>query len=260
MEIAVRTEQRDGETVQTVDARELHQFLEVGKDFSTWIKDRIGQYGFEEGRDFVAIAPQNGGAKRGGVSPKSGENSSGGRPRLEYHISLDMAKELSMVERNEKGKEARLYFIEAERRLRQASPDPVQLLSDPAAMRGLLLTYSERVIALEGQVADLAEKEEALDRISTADGSMCVTDAAKALQMRPKDLFAWLSQNGWIYKRTGAAHYLGYQSKTTAGLLEHKVTTVLRADGSEKVTEQVRVTAKGLTALAKLIKPSASAA
>lgn len=198
MEIVVRTEQRGDETVQTVDARELHQFLEIGKDFSTWVKDRIGQYGFEEGRDFVAIAPQNGGAKRGGHN------------RLEYHISLDMAKELSMVERNEKGKEARTYFIECERKLKLASPDPVQLLSDPAAMRGLLLTYSERVIALEGKVADLAEKEEALDRISTADGSMCVTDAAKALQMRPKDLFSWLSQNGWIYKRTGAAHYLGY--------------------------------------------------
>lgn len=140
-----------------------------------------------------------------------------------------------------------------------AAPDPMKLLSDPAAMRGLLLTYSERVLALEGQVANLAEKEEALDRISTADGSMCITDAAKALQMRPKDLFAWLSQNGWIYKRTGAAHYLGYQSKTTAGLVEHKVTTVLRTDGTEKVTEQVRITSKGLTTLAKLIKPSARA-
>lgn len=69
-------------------------------------------------------------------------------------------------------------------------------------------------------------------------------------------LFGWLRQNGWIYKRVGAAHDLGYSSKTTAGMLEHKVTTVLRADGSEKVTEQVRVTARGLTKLAQLIKPA----
>lgn len=98
----------------------------------------------------------------------------------------------------------------------------------------------------------------ALDRIAKADGSLCVTDAAKALQMRPKDLFAWLEKNGWIYRRAGAAHHLGFHSKTTAGLLEHKVTTVHRADGSEKVTEQVRITAKGLTRLAQLIKPAAT--
>ena len=94
------------ETVQTVNARDLHAFLEVGKDFSTWIKDRISQYGFVEGQDFIE------------VFPKAGENSSGGRPAREYHISLDMAKELSMVERNEKGKQARQYFIEMERRVK----------------------------------------------------------------------------------------------------------------------------------------------
>ena len=90
---------------QTVSARELHEFLEVGKDFSTWIKDRINQYGFIENQDFLVFT---------GI----GENPSGGRPAKEYHITIDMAKELSMVERNEKGKQARQYFIECERRLR----------------------------------------------------------------------------------------------------------------------------------------------
>ena len=96
---------------------------------------------------------------------------------------------------------------------------------------------------------------QALERISKADGSLCITDAAKSLQMRPADLFSWLRQNCWVYKRTGNAHYLGYQAKVISGLLEHKVTTITRPDGSEKITEQVRITPKGLKLLAKLIQP-----
>ena len=85
-------------TIQTVNARDLHAFLEVGKDFSTWIKGRIEQYGFVENQDFVTFdaAPQNGGAGNRGH-------------RVEYAISLDMAKELAMVERNDKGKQARQF-------------------------------------------------------------------------------------------------------------------------------------------------------
>lgn len=144
--------------------------------------------------------------------------------------------------------------MEAELR-RIATSGPMIDLNDAGALRGLLLTYSEKAMELERQVKELLPSQEALNRISQADGSLCITDAAKALQMRPQDLFAWLRQNGWIYKRQGTAHDLGYSSKTQAGLLEHKVTTVTRADGSEKVTEQVRVTARGLTKLAQLIKP-----
>lgn len=107
----------------------------------------------------------------------------------------------------------------------------------------------------KAQIAAMAPKVEALDRIATADGSLNLTEAAKALQMRPKDLFDYLQRHGWIYRRAGGQAFLGYQSKTTAGLLEHKITTILKADGSEKVTEQVRVTARGLSRLAQLIKP-----
>lgn len=74
-----------------MNARDLHTFLELGKDFSNWIKDRIVQYGFVENIDYVVFA-------------KIGENPRGGRPTKDYFLSLDMAKELSMVERNEKGK------------------------------------------------------------------------------------------------------------------------------------------------------------
>lgn len=100
-----------GVPAQLVNARELHAFLEVGKDFSTWIKDRIGQYEFVENQDYILI-PQNRGIK----------NQRGGdRKSVDYHLSLDMSKELSMVERNAKGKQARRYFIECERLIIEAS-------------------------------------------------------------------------------------------------------------------------------------------
>jgi phage antirepressor YoqD-like protein len=167
-----------------------------------------------------------------------------------YHLTLDMAKELSMVERNAKGKQARQYFIECERR---AKADPIQLLNNPAAMRGLLLTYSEKVLALEETVRTIQPKADALDRIGAADGSVCITDAAKVLQSRPKDLFALLQSRQWIYRRTGSSGWTGYQNKIQQGLLEHKITTVSHSDGSEKITEQVRVTAKGVAKLAGMM-------
>lgn len=154
---------------------------------------------------------------------------------------------------------AAFNLMEADLRSR-ATFDPSALLSDPAAMRGLLLSYTEKVLALQEQVADLNVSAAALERIATADGSLCITDAAKALQMQPKMLFSYLRAHGWIYRRTGGLHDLGYQSKVAAGLLEHKVTTVTKADGTEKITEQVRITPKGLAALAKLFPQSVSRA
>lgn len=130
------------------------------------------------------------------------------------------------------------------------------MLTGPQLMAAALIEADATMKAQAAQIEAMRDDVEALDRIAKADGSLCITDAAKALQMRPKELFGWLRENGWIYKRPGTSHDLGYQSKTASGLLEHKVTTVLRADGSEKVTEQVRVTPKGLAKLAKLIQPA----
>ena len=96
----------NGELQQTVNARELHAFLESKQDFSTWIKNRIEKYGFVENQDFVRFHKK-----------KEANNAT----MIEYYITLDMAKELSMVERNEQGKEARRYFITCEKQAKQAS-------------------------------------------------------------------------------------------------------------------------------------------
>src|SRR3546814_2478643 len=84
-------------TIQTTNARSLHGFMEIGKDFSTWFKDRVSQYDFTENVDFVLLH-------------NSGEYSGRGQPPKEYAISLDMAKELAMLERNEKGKQVQRYL------------------------------------------------------------------------------------------------------------------------------------------------------
>lgn len=135
--------------------------------------------------------------------------------------------------------------------------DPMQILSDPAAMRGLLLTYTEKVLTLEHKVEELAPKAEALDRIATADGSICISTAAKLLQIRPKDAFSWLSGHRWIFKRHGGSPWLGYQDKIQQGLLEMKVETVERSDGTKKTVENVLMTPKGLAKLALIfnVKP-----
>ncbi|UQI42766.1 phage antirepressor KilAC domain-containing protein [Vreelandella venusta] len=232
-----------GETVDAVDARELHAFLKVKRDFSSWVKARIAEYEFVEDVDYILL-PKTGEAQPRGFAAN----------RKEYAITIDMAKELSMVERNEKGREARQYFIECERRAKGVSHDPMQALSDPATMRELLLGYSEKVLALESAVQEQAPKVAALDRLSTSDGSLCLTDSAKHLQARPKDLMQWMQANTWIYRRAGAGKWLGYQHRIQQGLLEHKVTTVSRSDGSEKICEQVRVTPKGLSRLAEIFK------
>lgn len=159
----------------------------------------------------------------------------------------------------------KLRYIEAfnimETELRErAKSGPMIDVNDPAQLRGLLLSYADKAEALQQQVSELLPSKEALTRIAEADGSLCVTDAAKALQMRPGDLFAYLRREHWIYRRVGTAHDVGFQSKVNIGLLEHKVTTVTRPDGSEKITEQVRVTPKGLAKLAETFNTGQQAA
>ncbi len=137
--------------------------------------------------------------------------------------------------------------MEAELRSRTAPP----VLNDPAALRTLLLGYTEQVIELRAENAVMAPKAAGFDRIATADGPMCITDTAKALQVAPKALFRFLSEHGWTYRRASAGHLVGYQIRVAAGLLTHKVTTVTRPDGTEKVVEHVLVTPRGLAKLAQ---------
>jgi phage antirepressor YoqD-like protein len=124
-------------------------------------------------------------------------------------------------------------------------------LTYSAAMR-LAADQADQIELQQSQLAITTPKAEALDRLTLADGSMCITNAAKNLGMQPKALFAWLQTNNWIYRRPGSGSWTAYQPRLKSMFLDHKVTTIERGDGSEKITEQVLVTAKGLAKLAEI--------
>lgn len=98
----------NNESVLLCDARLLHGFLRVGRRFASWITERIAEYGFVENQDFILVSPSRETKGRGGD-----------RRSKDYHLTIDTAKELAMVERNEQGRAVRRYFIECEKRLRQ---------------------------------------------------------------------------------------------------------------------------------------------
>lgn len=125
---------RDG--IQAVMGRDLHAFLGIGKDYTTWFKDMTA-YGFVAGQDFSPIS--------GNTSP------AGGRPRIDHIVSLDMAKEISMIQRTDKGKQARQYFIECERRAKE----PAQLSPEELMARAIKVADST-IKELEAKTADQA--------------------------------------------------------------------------------------------------------
>lgn len=184
----------------------------------------------------------------------SGTN--GGRPFDVIEMTIKQALRVAARE----SKAVRRSLVDKLEAMSQPEFDPMAALNDAAFLRGTLLSYSEKVIALEHQLEEMKPEVEALDRIAKAHGSMCITDAAKHLQAQPKSLFKMLSENHWIYRRTGGKAWLAYQDRIQAGVLEHKVIVIERSDGSEKVVEQVLVTAKGLAKLSKILSMKTVAA
>ena len=108
--IPLHSQTINANAVETVSARELHAFLESKQQFATWIKNRISEYDFVENQDFVCVSQKNETQRADGQIGVSVSN--------EYYTTLDMAKELAMVERNERGRQARRYFIECEKQLK----------------------------------------------------------------------------------------------------------------------------------------------
>ena len=142
------------EAVQTVSARELHQFLDVGRKFATWIQQRIEKYGFVENEDFLIISQNRETTDKDGKLKVS--------VAKEYYISIDMAKELAMVENNDKGREARKYFIECEKQLRQmvlsikdqCFLDIVKAETQEGILLGLNKLNNEVIVPLENKVIE----------------------------------------------------------------------------------------------------------
>jgi Rha family phage regulatory protein len=155
----------------------------------------------------------------------------------------------------------KLRYIEAfnrmEAELRDRPADPMAVLNNPAQLRNLLLTYSEKVTTLESQNAAMVPKVAALNRIAELDGSFCVRDAAKNLQIPENILWRYLRSNGWVYRRPGSPGEIGYSTHLANGDLTHKVMEYQRPDGTTSSRTQVRITPKGLTVLAQAFPPKA---
>jgi anti-repressor protein len=122
--VPVTKTQLNGKLQQTVSAKQLHHFLGVGRDFSTWIKGRIEQYGFIENDDYVFFdSPElvNQSIKNKQLNKREAVRG-GDRRSIDYHLTLNMAKELAMIENNEKGRAIRKYFIRCEEHLKEIAP------------------------------------------------------------------------------------------------------------------------------------------
>lgn len=115
----------------------------------------------------------------------------------------------------------------------------------------------ERLVLAE-KVEQMLPKANGFDRIAGTDGSLFLRDAAKELQMRPKDLNLWLQANRWIYKRPGCTNFVGYQERIQSGLVEHKAAVIIDGAGNERLRDQVRITGKGLARLANELRADAT--
>ena len=181
--IPLHSQTIDGNAVETVNARELHEFLESKRQFADWIKNRISEYDFIENQDFVRF------------HKKMKANNA---TMIEYHITLDMAKELAMVERTEKGKQARQYFIECERKLRET-----QAKLAPKTYVEALRTLADEVEAHEQtkQTLAIAEpKAQYFDKLVERNLLTNFTTTAKEFGIKRKDLIDYLLDNGYIYR------------------------------------------------------------
>ncbi|MCG7657149.1 phage antirepressor KilAC domain-containing protein [Wielerella bovis] len=215
-----------GSLIDCVNARELHHFLAVKSKFADWFKNRVNEYTFVENQDFVSLS-------------KILEN--GGR-MIEYFISLDMAKELSMVERTPRGKQARQYFIECEKQL-SGSLKPALPQNYKEALRDLLHQV-EANEKLQQQIAANAPKVAFADAVGNSDDVILIRDLAKLIKQNGVDigerrLFVWLRENGFLTLDNKAT-----QKAMNLGVFRMTETTIATPQGNQ-IRLTTKVTGKG---------------
>ena len=171
---------------RAVNARDLHIFLESKQQFADWIKNRIRQYGFIENQDYQ-------------VFHNLMNNPNGGRPTTEFALSIDMAKELSMVEGNEKGKEARRYFIACEKRLNPLSTPSYQI-SDPIKRAEAWIEEEKKRQQLALENGMLKPKAEYFDHLVERKLLTNIRDTAKQIGLSQKAFVYLLIENKFVYR------------------------------------------------------------
>nr|DAK38037.1 MAG TPA: antirepressor protein [Caudoviricetes sp.] len=231
---------------QAVSARELHKFLEVGKDFSTWFKDRVEKYDFVENQDFILL-------------PKIGEQREGrgGHNIKEYAITLEMAKELCMIENNEQGRKARRYFIECEKKLKENVTPYI-----PKTFAQALRAYADEVekneqLRLEvGQqkqvISELQPKATYYDLILSSVDCLTVTQIAKDYGMTAQSLNQFLFEKKVQFKQSGT--WLLYQNHADKGYTKSETVPITYKNGERGSKLNTKWTQKGRLFLYQLLK------
>lgn len=207
----------------TVSARDLHEFLEVKDPYRNWFP-RMCEYGFEENKDFRTFLCET----------------SSGRPKHDAEITIDMAKELCMLQRNEKGKQARQYFIQLEKDWN--SPEKV--------MARALQIANKKLQVLEAKAEEDKPKVLFADSVAASHTSILIFDLAKILKQNGVDiggnrLFDWMRKNGYLVRRKGSDYNMPTQRSMEMGLFEVKETSVSHSDGHISVNKTPKVTGKG---------------
>ena len=184
MEEIIKITEHNGK--RAVNARELHQFLESKYQFANWIQERITKYGFVENQDYE-------------VFKENLKNSNGGRPQIEYALSIDMAKELSMVENNEKGRLARKYFIECEKIAREGMVASYQI-EDPIKRAERWIEEQKEKKALEAKNQEMQPKAQYFDELVERSLLTGFRDTAKELGLKQSEFIKILIDKGYIYR------------------------------------------------------------
>ncbi|WP_040194795.1 phage antirepressor KilAC domain-containing protein [Clostridium culturomicium] len=216
----------------TLSARELHEFLEINSNFTTWFK-RMCEYGFTEQTDFIPIL----------------EESNGGRPGTDFEIKLDMAKEIAMIQRSEKGKQARQYFIQVEKDWN--SPDKIMeraLIIARARVEKLTLeTKQQKQI-----IGELKPKADYTDTILKNKGLVTITQIAKDYGMSGQAFNKLLHELGVQYKQSD--QWLLYSEHHSKGYTHSETVPITRSNGTPDVKMVTKWTQKGRLFLYDLLK------
>ncbi len=216
-----------------VGGRELHEALEIQTPYKKWF-DRMCDYGFIENQDYCTV---------GQKCPIA----NGGYQDITNHaIKLDMAKEIAMIQRNEKGKEIRKYFIQVEKDFN--SPEKIMARALKLAedkIQNLSITTKE----LENKIKEQKPKVLFANAVATANTSILIGDLAKLIKQNGYDigqnrLFEYLRNNEYLIKN-GERKNMPTQKSMELGLFEIKERTVLNPDGSNRLTRTTKVTGKG---------------
>ena len=218
-------EQEDGTIA--VSGRELHDFLEIGTQYTKWF-DRMTEYGFEENQDY------------GTLSQKRLTAQGNTTTYTDHVLTIDMAKEISMIQRNEKGKQARRYFLQVEKAWN--SPEMI--------MKRALQFADRKIDDLQTQIETDKPKVLFADAVDASHTTILVGELAKLINQNGVDigqnrLFEWMREKGFLINRKGSDWNMPTQKSMDMKLFEIKERTHQNPDGSIRVSKTTKVTGKG---------------